>query len=451
MNKTRRTILVAEDDESYARQLVETFEGEDYEVIWVKNGNEALHQLKKSNIDMGFIDLYMPGVGGMEVIRESLKIAPNVPLVIITAQPAYDTAVKATKLGAFDYIDKPASLERLLITAENAMERRRLLVKSSWMAEEIRNRFKMVGSSTGMKMVYNIIDRIAPTDSTVLITGESGTGKELVARAIHEQSHRSEKPFVRVNCAAIPETLIESELFGHKKGSFTHAFQDRDGKFVQADGGTIFLDEIADMSLAAQAKILRVLQEQELERIGDSEVIQVDVRVIAATNKQLKERINDGDFREDLFYRLSTIEINLPPLRERKEDLPALVDHFLKLSCEKNNRYVEGFEPQALQVLLAHDWPGNVRELENMVDRLVILTAGPRITAQEVSFQLHHSQAAPAPVDYRSAMSEYEREFLVQNLTAHNWNIGNTATALGIDRTNLFKKMKKHGIEKPGA
>ena len=448
MISKRPTILIAEDDESFATQLLEIFSGEGYNTVRAHDGSEALAVLKDRVVDVGFIDLYMPGVDGMQVIEQAAKIAPDTPLVMITGIPSLEKAVKATQLGAYNFIEKPADLNRLLLTVENALEKRALVLKNKWMADEIQTRYKMIGSSESMRLVYDVIDKIAETDSTVLITGESGTGKELAARAIHQQSGRANGPFIKVNCAAIPETLIESELFGHKKYSFTNAMQDRDGKFVQADGGTIFLDEIGDMSKSAQAKILRVLQEKEVERIGDSAPIKVDVRVIAATNKQLKERIKANFFREDLFYRLSTIEINLPPLSERKDDIPKLIDHFLEKSCEKNNRYVRGFEPQAFQILVDYNWPGNVRELENMIDRLIILADDKVLTAQEVSAQLlGNAQTGSIATDYRTAMQSYEKKYITQTLLAQKWNIGIAAKVMGIDRTNLFKKMKKMGIK----
>ncbi|MBN1348035.1 sigma-54-dependent Fis family transcriptional regulator [candidate division KSB1 bacterium] len=444
-------LLVAEDDAAYARQLSEALMSEGYTVVIAHDGGEALRALENRQIDMGFIDLAMPGIDGMRVLENAQRLAPEVPLVMITGYATIEKAVKATRLGAYDFIEKPVSLDRILLTAERALEKRRLQQRSHWMADDILSRYKMVGTSKPMQHLYALIDKIAPTDSNVLITGETGTGKELVAMALHLRSNRSDGPYVKVNCAAIPETLIESELFGHKRGAFTGATADKTGKFKQAHGGSIFLDEIADLSLSAQAKILRVLQEQEIEPLGDTRTICVDTRIISATNKNLPDLIGREKFREDLFYRLQTMEIAIPPLRERREDIPELAKYFLDYFCHQNNRYIEGFEPQAIQLLLQQEWRGNIRQLRSTIERLAVFARGEKIILDEVKFALSpQSFHSISPfLSFRQANHNFQREFLKQALIAHDWNISAAAASLEIDRTNLYKKMQQLGIDKP--
>ncbi len=443
-------VLIAEDDEAFARQLSETLTGENYDVAIAHDGSEALRILQNYTIDLGFIDMAMPGVDGMKVLADAQKIAPEVPLIMITGYATIDRAVQATRLGAYDFIEKPVSLDRILLTTERALEKRRLQLKSRWMSEEILSRYKMVGTSNAMQQVYSMIDKIAPANSTVLIYGETGTGKELVAMAIHLQSKRSNGPYVRVNCAAIPDTLIESELFGHKQGAYTGATADKIGKFVKANNGTILLDEVGDLSPSAQAKILRVLQEHEVEPVGDNRVLKVDVRIIAATNKNLTSLISEGKYREDLFYRLNAVEIHLPALRDRKEDIPELAYYFLTYFCQQNNRYIQGFKPQAIQLLMQPDWPGNVRQLRSTIERLVIFATGELITVADVTrvMQMQHFMQTPNLLSYQQANELFQREFLTQALTAHDWNITAAADSLQIDRTNLYKKMQRLGIRK---
>lgn len=443
-------ILIAEDDEGFARQLAETLIGENYDVVVAHDGSEALRILQNHTIDLGFIDLTMPGIDGMKVLAEAQKVAPEVPLIMITGYATIDRAVQATRLGAYDFIEKPVSLDRILLTSERAIEKRSLQLKSRWMSEEILSRYKMVGTSNAMQQVYSMIDKIAPTNSTVLICGETGTGKELVAMAIHLQSKRSNGPYIRVNCAAIPDTLIESELFGHKQGAFTGATTDKIGKFVKANNGTILLDEVGDLSPSAQAKILRVLQEHEVEPLGDNRILKVDVRIIAATNKNLLSLISDGKYREDLYYRLNVVEIDLPPLRDRKEDIPELANYFLFFFCEQNNRYIQGFEPQAVHLLMQQDWPGNVRQLRSIIERLSIFSSGKLITVDDVIRVLRVQQFMQGTklLSYRQANEMFQREFLTQALIAHDWNIVATADSLHIDRTNLYKKLQRLGIRK---
>jgi len=444
-------ILIAEDDEAFAGQLASTLREDGCQVTHVRDGSEALAALKDTGFDLGFIDLAMPGVDGMTVIEESIRIAPGVPLIMITGYGTIQNAIKATRLGAYDFIEKPVSLDRLLLTARHALEKRYLEKKSKWMGDEVFEKYKMVGMSPAMKKIYTRIDKMARTDSTVLITGETGTGKELAAMAVHLQSDRADGPFVKLNCAAIPDTLIESELFGHKRGAFTHAVSDKVGKFTMADGGTIFLDEIGDMSQAAQAKVLRVLQELAFERLGDTKTITVDVRVIAATNQALPEKIRAGVFREDLFYRLDVLSLALPPLRERREDIPLLARHFIAQHCEAYNRYVQAPDARINQMLMHYDWPGNVRELRAAMEKLVVMAVDSKLSSEDVAkITLREPvKERVLPTNYKAALSEMEREYLIAALSDHQWRVGQTATDLGMDRTQLYKKMKQLGIEKP--
>lgn len=447
---SKSKILIAEDDSAFAGQLAEALKGQGYEIVLAKDGSEAIQALKKSFFDLCFIDLAMPGVDGMAVIEESLRIAPDLPFVMVTGYATIDKAVKAIKLGAYDFVEKPVSLERLLITAKNAIEKRRLKQKTQLLSAEILNRYKMIGSSAPMRKIYDLIKKISQTNSTVLITGETGTGKELAAVALHWQSNRASGPFVKVNCAAIPETLIESELFGHKKGAFTNAVSDKTGKFELADKGTIFLDEIGDMSLNVQAKVLRVLQEFEFEPVGDNKIRKVDVRVIAATNKPLYRLIEEGKFREDLFYRLKVIEIDMPPLRIRKDDIPELIEFFLRQFSESYNRCFKLLSKRALDILCEYDWPGNVRELKGVAEKLVVLTEGDTITEQDVSEilfkenEIEHIKQGK----FKDVMIDVERDFIKRTLNENNWNVTRSADVLGLNRTSLYKKMKNLGISR---
>ncbi len=443
-------ILVAEDDPSFAKQLIETLEGEGHHVTWAPDGKKAISLIKEQPTDLALLDIEMPGINGMQVLEFGVEHYPLLPMVIITGHASIERAVKATQIGAYDFIEKPISLDRLLITVEHALEKRDLELKNQWFSQDILERYKMVGSSIPMQHIYNQIDKVAPINCTVFIKGETGTGKEFAARALHMQSNRASGPFIKINCAAIPETLLESELFGYKKGAFTGAVRDKEGKIVQADGGTLFLDEIGDMSYASQAKILRAIQEQEVEALGDTTVRQVDVRFISASNKNIKELIKDNQFRDDLFYRLADVEITMPPLRDRREDIPDLAYHFSEAFSQQNNRQFDGFNPDALQCMMQHDWPGNVRELQAAINRVLIFSNNKEITGKDICGILsgEYAESDNRPIRFREAMNAFEKEFLMDSLTAHNWNIGNTANSLGIDRTNLHKKMKKWGINK---
>ena len=376
-------ILVVDDEQAIRKTLKEILEYEKHNVDLAKDGFEAVEKAKKNQYDLVLLDIKMPKMDGIEVLEELQKINPELPVVIITGHGTVDTAVEALKKGAYDFLEKPLDLNRLLVAVRNALEKKDLVKETKRLRRKIRKTYELIGESEAIRQVKEIIDRVAPTDARVLIIGENGTGKEIVARMLHEKSKRAEGPFVEVNCAAIPSELIESELFGHEKGAFTSAYKSRKGKFELANGGTIFLDEIGDMSLAAQAKVLRVLEEQKLSPVGSNKEVKIDVRVIAATNKNLKEEIKKGNFREDLYHRLSVIIIEMPTLNERVEDIPLLVDYFLKLSAEEYNMPVKSITDDAVKELQKIHWTGNIRELKNVVERLVILGGNP-ISAQDV-------------------------------------------------------------------
>jgi two-component system nitrogen regulation response regulator NtrX len=437
-------------------------EYEGYDVQEASSGPEALALIEREPPDLVFLDIKMPGVDGLEVLEKIKHVNEPLPVVIISGHGTVSTAVEATKLGAFDFIEKPLASERVLVTIKNALDRTRLQDENRSLKRAVEARHQMVGESAGLRQVWDAIKRAAPTNATVLLLGESGAGKELVARAIHRNSLRSRERFVQVNCAAIPEELIESELFGHEKGSFTGATEKQIGKFEQADRGTIFLDEVGDMSAKTQAKVLRVLQEGEVERLGSARTIKVDVRVIAATNKDLETEIEKGNFREDLYFRLSVIPIKVPPLRERRDDIPALVRHFADLFSRENNRRAQRFTPAALEALQKARWKGNVRELRNTVERLLIMTPGDSIDADDLRdavrpdtrpAQAEPSGASPAaggnhvaPGTLREFKELAERNFLVEKLRENAWNISKTAEIIGTPRSNLYKKLEQYGI-----
>ncbi len=443
-------VLIAEDDQAFSAELTQSLRSEGYEITCARDGAEALRLLADRPFDIGLIDLAMPGIDGLAVLSRMQQTVPAVPLIMITAYATIDHAIQATRLGAYDFIEKPFSLERLLLTMERALEKKKLQQSNRWMAQEILSRYQMVGAGPAMQQVYERIDRISGSDSTVLITGETGTGKELAARAIHLRSRRSSGPFVRVNCAAIPETLIESELFGFKKGAFTNAVHDHAGKFEQAHGGTIFLDEIGDLSPSAQAKVLRTLQEHDVTPLGSHRTIKVDVRVITATNKDLLRLIAQKEFREDLYYRICVVELKMPGLPERLEDIPDLARHFLRYFSDQHNRAIQDFEPAAVQLLLQHEWPGHIRQLCAVIERLTLFSSGAVITGGDVEAVLHPDRPNPdlGIKNLQDAKHDFEAGYIKKVLLVHDFNMHATAKALGIDRTNLFKKMQRFGIER---
>ena len=452
-------VLIIDDEEAIRSSLKMTLEYKDYEVLLAANGDAGLKIAERESPDVVFLDIKMPQMDGMEVLKR-LKAADASPAVVmISGHADVATAFEASKLGAFDFIEKPLESDRVLLVARNAVEQGRLRKKVAGFKENEVGRYRMVGVSSALDQVRESVARAAPTNATVLIIGESGAGKELVARAIHRNSLRKAEEFVQVNCAAIPEELIESELFGHEKGSFTGATEKQIGKFELADKGTIFLDEVGDMSLRTQAKVLRVLQEGEVERIGSQKTIQVDVRVIAATNKDLEEAIEKGDFREDLYFRLSVIPIRVPPLRERTEDIPPLVEHFLAQFSAENNIRRKTVTPEAMAVFKRHPWRGNVRELKNTIERLLIMVPQDEVGPEHLQDVLRRPADGGAaagtgepPGSLKDFKEGAERAFLVQKLRESRWNISATAAAIGTPRSNLYKKLEHYGIsqEKDG-
>jgi two-component system nitrogen regulation response regulator NtrX len=446
-------ILVVDDEPAIQSALRGVLEDEGYRVSTVGSGAEALRLVIDDTPDVVFLDIWMPKKDGLETLADLKRARPESAVIVISGHGTIDTAVKATRLGAYDFIEKPLSLEKTLVTVTRALEHTRLERENVNLKARLDLRTDIIGESDVMRALREQIATAAPTSGRVLIHGENGSGKELVARAIHALSSRRDQPFVEVNCAAIPEELIESELFGHEKGAFTGAVARRRGKFETADGGTLFLDEIGDMSLKTQAKVLRALEEQVVERVGGREPLKVDVRVIAASNRNLETLIAQGNFREDLFYRLAVIPVEVPPLRARRDDIPMLVDHFVALFCVENGKRIKTVSGEALAYFLAYDWPGNIRELRNMVERLVIMTAGDVIGPDDVPAPLRPKDAAALGADGQRSLKEardgFERAYILAELRAHDWNMTRTAERLGIERSHLYRKIKTYGITPP--
>ncbi len=464
-------ILVIDDEAAIRDSLKMTLEYDGNDVMLAATGEEGVKLVEREAPDLVFLDIKMPGMDGLEVLQKLRHLVEVTPVVMISGHADINTTVEAMKLGAFNFIEKPLERERILVTVRNAVDTRRLKTENKSYRREAEKKHQIVGDSPALAAVRGAIQKAAPTNATVLIWGESGVGKELVARAIHRESLRRDGPFVQVNCAAIPDELIESELFGHEKGSFTGATDRQIGKFEQADKGTIFLDEVGDMSLKTQAKVLRVLQEQELERLGSNRVIKVDVRVIAATNKNLEEEIDRNTFREDLFYRLNVVPIHVPALRDRRDDVPALVRHFADLFARDNNFHRKTFTAAAMERLKQQHWRGNIRELRNYVERLVIMTSGDSIDAADIqdggAVRGDAPVAVPAAGEISASAAEQswmqaptlqefksgsERAYLVAKLRDNGWNISKTAEVIDTPRSNLYKKLEQYQIsqEKDG-
>ncbi|HKT48133.1 MAG TPA: sigma-54 dependent transcriptional regulator [Candidatus Acidoferrales bacterium] len=451
MNPKPRLLIV--DDEAGIREsLSSILRDEGYLVDAVASAEEALEKAAAGDIEVILLDVWLPGMDGLEGLSR-LQAMPRPPAVImVSGHGTIETAVRATKLGAFDFIEKPLSLEKIVVLVRNAVQQRRLEDENQTLRSELGRRYQVLGDSVPMKALRQQIAVTAPTNGRVLIYGESGTGKELVARTLHSSSLRSKGPFVEVNCAAIPEELIESELFGHLKGSFTGATDDKVGKFQKADGGTLFLDEIGDMSLRTQSKVLRALEEQRIEPVGSNQSIHVDVRVIAATNKNLEQEIARGAFRQDLFYRLNVIPFFVPPLRDRLQDIPVLARHFLNEFSAAYGKKPRELSDSAMEILVRYPWPGNVRELRNLVERLVIVCPQPRIEPHHLPPELFRGVAEAPQQPYSTlheARSAYEREFILRKLQENRWNMTQTASALGLERSHLYRKMKSLGIAAP--
>ena len=445
------SLLIIDDEKSIRDSLKMILEYERYEVEFAENGEQGLAKLSSQPCDLVLLDVKMAGMDGMEVLHRIREKNIGLPVIMISGHGTIETAVEATKLGAFDFLPKPLDRDKLLITIRNAIQHASIAEENRKLQETLEGKRKILGESAKIKEILAMIERVAPTDARVFITGENGTGKELVARAIHRRSKRASNSFVEVNCAAIPAELIESELFGHEKGSFTGASAQRIGKFEQADGGTLFLDEIGDMSLQAQAKVLRALEEGKVERVGGTKLIAVDVRVLAATNKNILEEIEKGTFRKDLFHRLNVIPLRVPPLRERKDDIPILVRAFIEDVCSRNGMAKRSIGDESLMQLSAREWPGNVRELRNAVERLLILSSGPSL---DVGLLDIPGSSAKGELDELLSSSETfqdfkdkaEAAFIKRQLEVHKWNISKTAEALDIQRSHLYTKMKKYGL-----
>jgi two-component system, NtrC family, nitrogen regulation response regulator NtrX len=455
MPKSR--ILVIDDESAIRDSLKMTLEYEGYDVMGAATGQEGLALAEREAPDLVLLDVKMPGMDGIEVLERLRAMNESLPVIVVSGHGSISTAVEATKKGAFDFIEKPFASDRVLVSLRNALDHRQLRDENRTLKKAVEVRHQMIGESAALKQVMASVARAAPTNATVLIQGESGVGKELVARTIHRNSLRSRERFVQVNCAAIPEELIESELFGHEKGSFTGATEKQLGTFEQADRGTIFLDEVADMSAKTQAKVLRVLQEGEVERLGSARTIKVDVRVIAATNKNLEEEIEKGHFREDLYFRLAVIPIHVPPLRERTEDIALLVRHYIEYFSRENNTRPKRITPAALEGLQRYRWKGNVRELRNTVERLIIMTSGDTIDAADLPGSLRSPSSASAarPAGeagestagtLREFKDNAERAFLVAKLRENGWNISKTAEVIDTPRSNLYKKLEQYQI-----
>jgi len=449
----RASVLIADDEASIRESLRMILEFEGYRVEEAGDGLAALRIVRERPPDAILLDIRMPEMDGLETLRNLRERGYDMPVLVISGHADLPTAVEATRRGAFDFFEKPLQRERILLSLRNAVEAERLRKESRQASVATTEGYDLVGTSPAMRRLRETIELAAPTPATVLIIGESGTGKELVARAIHQLSPRRGEPFVQVNCAAIPEELIESELFGHEKGSFTGAVRKQTGKFVAADGGTIFLDEIGDMSARTQAKVLRVLESGDVEPVGADKVIRVNVRVVAATHRELETEIAAGRFREDLFYRLAVVPVRTPPLREHLEDLPDLVEFFVRRFCEQNNYRAKRITPEAMELLRAQPWKGNVRELRNLVERLLILAPGEAIDESAVAAMVgpgkpELSQAFLGLKTLREFRDQAEKLFLIQKLDEHHWNVTQTALAIDTPRSNLYKKMEQYEIRR---
>lgn len=447
----KRSILIVDDEESIRFSLKGGLEDEGYHTLLAANGEEAVQVIERNEIDLILLDIWMPGKDGLQILEELNKSGYRIPVIIMTGHGSIDTAVRATRLGALDFIEKPLDLNKIIITINNTLHLRALEEENALLRMKAQKDDEIVGNSPAIRKLKEQIDRAAPSDAWVLILGENGTGKELVARRLHKKSQRNKQPFVEVNCAAIPQELIESELFGHEKGAFTGATERRRGKFDLANNGTLFLDEIGDMSLPTQAKILRILQEQRFERVGGSQTIQVDVRVLTATNKDLEKEIEAGRFRQDLYYRLNVIPIYVPRLADRKDDIPELVEHFLKMYASLKGGKKKTMAEGAVKKLMQHDWPGNVRELKNIVERLVIMTPGDTITADDIlPLSSRSSSETDKLIDIpllKDARAQFEKMFIENKLKECGYNISKTADLIGVERSNLHRKIKGLGID----
>ena len=459
---TRGRILIVDDEEQMRDLLVKVLEKSGYQVSASAEGSQALAMLEREPADLVVTDVRMPGMGGMEALRAIKELNPDIVVIIMTAFGSIDQAVQAVKDGAYDYINKPFKIEEMLLTIDKALEERRLRHEVTALRQELRTRYhfeSLIGKSRAMQEVFKLIEQVAGSRSTVMIYGKSGTGKELVAKAVHYNSQRSAKPFVAVNCAAIPAELLESELFGHEKGAFTGAIATKVGKFELATGGTLFLDEVGSMRLDLQAKILRALQEREVERVGGTRTIKIDVRVLAATNRDLKRAVEEGAFREDLYYRLNVVPITLPPLRQRRDDIPLLVEHFIAKYNREFNRSVKGFSAGATAALYQYEWPGNVRELENVIERAVALAQEETISLRELPLDISVlgqsmiDEIQRAGLSLREARRQFDKQYILSVMEKVQWRQSEAARLLGLHRNTLLRNLQRLGIEtsQPGS
>jgi two-component system nitrogen regulation response regulator NtrX len=453
LTKAKGRVLVVDDEASIRDSLRKVLEYEGYTVFEADAGSRAFDRTQEGDLDVVLLDIKMPGMDGIEVLKRTVELDPGLPVIMISGHGTIATAVEATRIGAFDFLEKPLDRDRILLTVRNALQSRRLSDEKASLEKAVTKGFKIIGASQAIMELQETIGTIGPTQARVLITGENGVGKGIVARAIHKASKRADARFVEVCCAAIPDDLIESELLGYEKGAFTGATARKPGKFEIADGGTIFLDEIGDMSARVQAKVLRVIEEGEFERVGGTETVSVDVRVVAATNKDIQALIQDGKFREDLYYRLNVVPIHIPPLRQRKEDIPILAEYFLGVYCEMYGIKPKSLEDSLLEKLEAYAWPGNVRELRNIIERMVITSQVDNLGVNDLPPLKEGLVRGPADLGHAETYEEFkglsEKRFLESKLAENKWNISKTAKLLGMQRSNLYKKMQKLGITPP--
>jgi two-component system, NtrC family, nitrogen regulation response regulator NtrX len=446
---TEATVLIVDDEENIRQSLSGIFEDEGYNVITADSGEETIKILQNQIPDLVMLDVWLPGMDGIQTLTEIKNLKPELPVIMISGHGNIELAVKATMMGAYDFLEKPPSLERVLLAAARALEKRSLEIENKALKQDLIKKWNLVGNSPKMRQLREQIDMAAKSNSRVLILGESGAGKELVAHILHEKSNRVDKPFIEMNCAAIPQELIESELFGHEKGSFTGAFERKKGKFELSDEGTLFLDEIGDMSLPTQSKVLRIIETQEFQRVGGNKNIKVDVRIIAATNKDLMEGVKNGSFREDLLFRLNVIPIQVPPLRERKDDIPELIGFFLDYFANEYGQKPKKVTPEGVEMLIGYDWPGNIRELRNIIERMVIMTPANTITPRDILIGGTTRSDYFALNTLRDARDAFEKDFITKKLEENNWNISKTAEILDIERSNLHRKIKSYEIKTP--
>lgn len=461
MTKNKNTILIIDDEPAILQVMEANLRVDGYGVQTAAGGFEGLNKLRQQRFDTVILDYQMPNLDGLTLLEEMKRLGIDIPVIVITAYGTIEQAVKAMRLGAIDYLTKPINYDELSLVVRNAVAKQNLVMEVERLRRVINEKYgfeSIVGKNPKVQQIYELVANVAETDATILIRGETGTGKELIARAIHFNSLRKEKEFLKVNCAALTETLLESELFGHEKGAFTGALKTRIGRFEQANGGTLFLDEIGDISRSTQSKLLRVLQEMEFERVGGNDTIKVDVRLISATNKDLEELIKEGTFREDLYYRLNVMPIEVPALRDRPDDIPLLALHFLKVYTERHNKKIASIAPEALQRLTNYDWPGNIRELKNIIERAVLMERGEVIseatvaqyakTPKERTYQFYINEDLPFLTVKRSLVDRFEKEYISKLLMKHNGNISAAAKAAHFDYKNFCEKMKKHGLTK---